>query len=96
MPLTAIRPGFITAAAPLTKRLFASEPPLVKITSVGWALTAAPTRPRASSIAARACRPYSCRLEALPKRLASPAAPSQGSIASRTASSSGAVAFQSR
>jgi hypothetical protein len=34
---TATMPGLRTAAAPLMKRLLASEPPLVKITSVGCA-----------------------------------------------------------
>ena len=91
MALTATRPGFWVAAAPLMNRLFASEPPLVKITSVGWAPTAAATWARASSMALRAARPYSWRLEALPKR-----SPSHGSIASRTASWRGVVALWSR
>jgi len=75
--------------------LLASEPPLVNSTSVACAPTAAATRVRASSTAARAWRPYSWRLDALPKRAGS-AAPNHGSIASRTAGSSGVVAFQSR
>ena len=65
---TATIPGFMPAAAPLMNRLLASDPPLVKTTSVGWAPTAAATRCRASSIARRAARPYSCRLDALPNR----------------------------
>ena len=50
--------------------------------------TAAATCPRASSMALRAARPYSWRLDALPKR-----SPNHGNIASRTAGSRGVVAL---
>jgi len=46
----------------------ASLPPLVNTTSVGCALTATATCCRASSTARRAARPYSWRLEALPRQ----------------------------
>jgi hypothetical protein len=88
---TAITPGRQHPAEPLRNRLLASLPPLVNTTSVGWALTAAATCCRASSIARRAARPYSWRLEALPKRLSS-----HGSIAASTAGSSGVVALWSK
>ncbi len=73
------------------KRLLASEPPLVNTTSVGCAPTAAATCSRAVSMAARAARPYSWRLEALPQRSLR-----NGSIASNTRASSGVVALWSR
>ena len=66
MALTASKVGARVAATPLMNRLFASVPPLVKTTSVGCAPNAAATCWRARSMASRAARPYSCRLDALP------------------------------
>ena len=51
---------------PLTARLSDSVPPLVKMTSLGRAPTAAANSSRDSSTTRRATRPEVCRDEALP------------------------------
>ena len=51
---------------PLTARLSASVPPLVKITSDGRASRAPASRSRDSSMIRRACRPEVCTEEGLP------------------------------
>jgi hypothetical protein len=68
----------------------ASVPPEVKVTFFASAPTSAATCVRAFSITARAARPSACTDDAFP------VAASAATMASRAASHSGAVAFQSK
>ena len=72
-------------------RLFDSEPPPVKTIRRGFAPMRAATWRRAAPRASRARRPGAWRLEGFPQ-----SSPSQGSIASRTASATRVVALLSR
>ncbi len=76
---------------PSTAMLSASVPLAVNTISSGAAPSAAATRSRASSSAARASRPAACALDGLPNR-----SPRNGSMAARTAGRSGVVAAWSR
>ena len=78
-------------AAPLTARLSASLPAPVKTTSVGSAFIRAAVWALAASTAARASRPYLCRLFGLPYF-----SEKYGAIASRTLGSVLVVAELSR
>ena len=89
--VTMCRPFFRNArATPNTAMLSASVPPPVKTISPSCAPSNFAMRTRASSIAARASRPNTCTLLALPK-----CSRRYGNIASSTAGSSGVVALWS-
>ena len=75
---------------PLTARLSASVPPLVKITSDGRAPSASASCSRDSSTVRRACRPELCSEDGLPTRAI------VADIAAMTSSSIGVVAAWSR
>ena len=75
---------------PLTARLSASVPPLVKITSLGRAPNTSAICSRDSSTTRRARRPALCRDEGLPSW------PSSSVIAARASGSIGVVAAWSR
>ena len=71
---------------PLTARLSASVPPLVKMTSDGRASSTSASSSRDSSTTRRACRPEECSDDGLPSRLIAAA------IVATTSGNTGVVA----
>ena len=86
--MTCLRGFGDAATVPKIARLSASVPPLVKTISLGFAPISAATDSRAASTAARARCPAEWTEPALPKF-----SPRNGSMASRTAGSTGVVAL---